>query len=412
MTPPLRARTVALPDPGPLERLLPDDGLIFVRRGEGHVAWGEAASFAGGTAAEARTWWTEFVAGLELESEIGLPAHLGPTAFVSLPFDAEHSADRARLIVPAHVVTRIRRPDGQFEAWWTQIGHHLDDEPPRPLPDPPPPAGTALRGDAAARERYETAVRDAVTDIAAGALAKVVLARAVDVDAASTIAASWLVRRLVAAYPDCWVYLHDGLVGASPELLVRLDRGLVVSRVLAGTAGRSKQATLGLLAQLTDDGKDRREHSLAVDSAVEALRPLVGALITNETPYVLTLPNVLHLASDVGAVANPGVDALDLVAALHPTAAVGGVPRTAAMAAIARLESVDRGRYSGPVGWIDAAGDGTFAIALRCGQLSRDARSIRLFAGCGIVADSDAAAEYDESVAKLLPLTDALGVTG
>jgi menaquinone-specific isochorismate synthase len=129
-----------------------------------------------------------------------------------------------------------------------------------------------------------------------------------------------------------------------------------------------------------------------------------------ETPYVLELPNVLHLATDVTAVADPGSSSLALAAALHPSAAVCGTPTDVARATIAELEHLDRERYAGPVGWIDASGDGEWAIALRCGQICEtDPRQIRLFAGCGIVAGSEAEAELAESNAKLVPMRDALG---
>jgi menaquinone-specific isochorismate synthase len=128
-----------------------------------------------------------------------------------------------------------------------------------------------------------------------------------------------------------------------------------------------------------------------------------------DAPYVLELPNVLHLATDVTGVAHPGASALALAAALHPTAAVCGTPTDAARSAIAELEQLDRERYAGPVGWIDASGDGEWAIALRCGQISEtDPRQIRLFAGCGIVAGSDPGEELAESNAKLVPMRDAL----
>jgi menaquinone-specific isochorismate synthase len=129
-----------------------------------------------------------------------------------------------------------------------------------------------------------------------------------------------------------------------------------------------------------------------------------------DVPYVLDLPNVLHLATDVTAAVEADISSLGLAAALHPSAAVCGTPTEVARATLAELEQLDRERYAGPVGWIDAAGDGEWAIALRCGQLEEtDARQIRLFAGCGIVAGSDPAAELAEAAAKLVPMRDALG---
>ncbi len=145
-------------------------------------------------------------------------------------------------------------------------------------------------------------------------------------------------------------------------------------------------------------------------SVAEALAPFCSGMHVPDAPYVLELPNVLHLATDIAAVADHGTSALRLAAALHPSAAVCGTPTEQARAMIAELERMDRGRYAGPVGWIDAHGDGEWGIALRCGQLDEtDPRQIRLFAGCGIVAGSDPAAELAEAAAKLVPMRDALG---
>jgi menaquinone-specific isochorismate synthase len=222
----------------------------------------------------------------------------------------------------------------------------------------------------------------------------------------------WLVSRLAKDYPGCWTYHVDGLVGATPEMLIRREGGLATSRVLAGTIRRSADDVqdLALAAGLAQSGKDLQEHEFAVTSVARALAPFCSGMNVPDAPYVLELPNVLHLATDVTAVADPQVSSLALAAALHPSAAVCGTPTAAARATIAELEQLDRDRYAGPVGWIDADGDGEWAIALRCGRIDPDEpRQIRLYAGCGIVADSDPAAEHAESVAKLVPMRDALG---
>ena len=195
-------------------------------------------------------------------------------------------------------------------------------------------------------------------------------------------------------------------------MLVRLESGLATSRVLAGTIRTSpdRDQALDLAAALAESSKDLEEHEYAVRSVAAALAPFCSGMNVPDAPYVLALPNVLHLATDVTAVADPAVTSLGLAAALHPSAAVCGTPTAAARDLIAELEHLDREKYSGPVGWIDAHGDGEWAIALRCGQLdSHDPRQIRLFAGCGIVAGSDPAAEVAESNAKLLPMLQALG---
>jgi menaquinone-specific isochorismate synthase len=219
-------------------------------------------------------------------------------------------------------------------------------------------------------------------------------------------------RRLAAAYPNCWTFSVDGLIGATPELLVRREKGLITSRVLAGTIRRTGDDAhdLALAASLARSSKDLEEHEFAVRSVADALEPHCKSMNVPETPFVLHLPNVMHLASDVAGVAANGASALSLAAALHPSAAVCGTPTDVARDLISRIEGMSRGRYAGPVGWMDPGGDGEWGIALRCGQADpEDPTRIRLFAGCGIVAGSDPAAELAESTAKLVPMRDALG---
>jgi menaquinone-specific isochorismate synthase len=206
----------------------------------------------------------------------------------------------------------------------------------------------------------------------------------------------------------------DGLLGATPEMLVRREKGLVTSRVLAGTIRRTgdDDRDLALAGSLARSSKDLEEHEYAVRSVADALDPYCSGMNVPETPFVLHLPNVMHLATDVTGVLRSGGDAssLGLAAALHPSAAVCGTPTAAAAAMISELEGMDRGRYAGPVGWMDASGDGEWGIALRCAQVDpQDGRRLRLFAGCGIVAGSDPEAELAESTAKLVPMRDALG---
>jgi menaquinone-specific isochorismate synthase len=178
--------------------------------------------------------------------------------------------------------------------------------------------------------------------------------------------------------------------------------------VLAGTTWPHDGANAGALAvELLASAKDHDEHRYAVDSLAQALRPFCTELVVPAVPSVLELHNVLHLATEVRGVLHPlGPPLLTLADAVHPTAAVGGSPTLAAVSAIDELEAMDRGRYAGPVGWVDAAGDGELGIALRCAQVV--GRFARLFAGCGIVAGSDPDSEVAEAAAKLVPIRDAL----
>jgi menaquinone-specific isochorismate synthase len=409
--PPLRVRTVEIPDPGPLEALLPPEGaLAWIRRGEGMVAWGEAARHKPTSIGDAEEWWSVLSSGAVIEAELADPlVGAGLVAFGSFVFDPD-SAGRSTLVVPQTVVGRRNG-----RAWLTQVGSGtVPDVVLTPTAPPRPPTGVAYVEGALSTDDWQAAVREAVRRINAGELDKVVLARDLLARADRDLDPRWLVRRLADRYASCWTYLVDGLVGATPEMLVRRDGGLVTSRVLAGTIRRcgTEETDLNLAAALARSGKDLEEHEYAVASVARSLSPFCSGMHVPEAPYVLELPNVLHLATDVTAAARPGTTALGLAAALHPSAAVCGTPREAAQSLILELEHLDRERYAGPVGWVDAHGDGEWAIALRCGQLDEtDRRQIRLFAGCGIVAGSDPAAELAESVAKLVPMREALGAS-
>jgi len=221
----------------------------------------------------------------------------------------------------------------------------------------------------------------------------------------------WPLRQLAYGYPMCWTFHVDGLIGATPEMLVRRERGLVTSRVLAGTIRRTgdDDRDLALAATLARSSKDLEEHEYAVRSVADALAPHCTSMNVPEAPFVLHLPNVMHLATDVAGVTHETDDvasSLTLAEALHPSAAVGGTPTETARALIHEIEGMDRGRYAGPVGWMDADGDGEWGIGLRSAEV--DGRRVRLFAGCGIVADSDPESELAEAQAKFVPVRDAL----
>lgn len=229
-------------------------------------------------------------------------------------------------------------------------------------------------------------------------------------------------RALATGYPDVWTYAVDGIIGASPETLVTVSGGTITARVLAGTAPRGADADGDTEASvaLSASGKDQDEHRFAVESVLRTLRPHTSALTASEQPFALKLPNVWHLATDVEGIVADGVSALDLVGVLHPTAAVAGTPTAAALEVIRRIEPFDRGRYAGPVGWIDASGDGEWAIALRSAQFGgaatsdghswqlNDTRPVTAHAGAGIVLGSDPEAELLETRMKFRPIVDAL----
>ncbi len=410
----LVVRTTELADPigaaADLLDLLPDDHpLAWLRQGEGLVGWGVAARVRTSGPerfADANAWWQRTVEAAVVRDEVGVPG-TGMVAFGAFGF-ADEPGDSV-MVVPRVVVGR-RHQDGRARTWVSVVG--TGRLPPAELlvaaPPPAPPRGLRYADGALDGAQWAAAVEEAVRRIGASDLEKVVLARDLVAQADAPVDARWPLRRLAESYSGCWTYHVDGLLGATPEMLVRRERGLVTSRVLAGTIRRTgdDQHDLALAGALARSSKDLEEHEYAVRSVAGALAPHCSSMNVPEAPFVLHLPNVMHLATDVTGVLADQTGALSLAAALHPSAAVGGTPTELALQTIDELEHMPRGRYAGPVGWMDADGDGEWGLALRCGEVDGD--RVRLFAGCGIVAGSQAEAELAEAHAKLIPVRDAL----
>ena len=408
---PLVVRTVLVDDTGPLLDLLPpaSDVTAWVRRGEGLVGWGTAAvcrTRGPGRFAQAREWWRDLAGSAVVRDEAALPG-TGLVCFGSFAF-ADEPGDSV-LVVPKVLVGRRGGA-----TWVTTIGVGSIPAHPDLSPSEPPaaPPGVTFADGALSGTEWETVVAEAVRRINAGALEKVVLARDLYAPAREEVDVRWPLGRLATSYPMCWTFHVDGLFGATPEMLVRRERGLVTSRVLAGTIRRTGDDArdLALAATLARSSKDLEEHEYAVRSVADALAPHCSSMNVPEAPFVLHLPNVMHLATDVAGVvhdtADPTATSLDLAASLHPSAAVGGTPTDRATDLITEIEGMDRGRYAGPVGWMDVSGDGEWGLALRSAEI--DGARVRLFAGCGIVADSDPAAELAEGQAKFVPVRDSL----
>jgi menaquinone-specific isochorismate synthase len=304
-------------------------------------------------------------------------------------------------------VTRIALATGDVDAADAAASDML--EIPEPAPRRRVPRVTFSPG-AVPPEQYQAAVAEAVRRIDAGDLEKVVLARQLLGELQEEDGLRATINRLAEDYPDTWVYAVDGLIGASPETLVRVDHGTVSARVLAGTTARGagEASDRERAAALASSAKDLAEHALAVASAVKRLEPHTARLDTSPEPFTLQLPNLWHLATDLKGTLGDGSSSLDLVRAVHPTAAVAGTPRRTALRVLAELEGFDRGRYAGPVGWIDGRGDGEWAIALRCAQVSPDG-TVAAYAGCGIMHDSVPADELAETDMKFRPIVEAFG---
>jgi menaquinone-specific isochorismate synthase len=398
----LVAWSVEVDDPGDLLSWLPDgEAFAFLRGTDGIVGWGVAARLpvtAGPRSGEQVAADVErLLSAMTVRDDVGLPGS-GPVAIVSLVFDP---ADTGSVVVVPKVVLGRR----QGRSWLTLV------TPPGAVAVPQlrrRPAAAAVPVDAHVTTRlptedaWQAAVATAVDELRRRRLDKVVLARALDVEAAGDVDPRVIAARLAQRFPSCFTYVCDGLVGASPELLVRRTGRQAESLVLAGSVrrGNSPAEDAELEQVLLTSAKDRHEHELAVESVREVLAPVAVDLACEPEPQLVRLANISHLGTHVQAwLPEPPPSAIRLAAALHPTAAVGGVPGSAALDLIRRLEAAPRGRYAGPVGWVDARGDGEFAIALRCAQLS--GRRARVWAGAGIVAESDPAAEVAETTTKL-----------
>ncbi|MDF1477964.1 isochorismate synthase [Leifsonia sp. H3M29-4] len=400
----MRVVSSVVPDVGALVPLLePHHPLAFVRDGDGIIGFGDAVrlEFRGpDRIVQAARAWRELAAAADVADGVNLPGS-GLVAFGSFTFAPDSEASSV-LIVPRVIVGRrdgtcfVTRVDG------------ADDEL-RVAASGPEYRARMLHGQMT-RSVFTAAVRTALERIADGTVSKVVLAR----DLIGHIAPDADLRRAIThlsrSYRQTFTYAVEGLIGSSPETLVRSEGGIVDARVLAGSSARGEDADADAAAAeaLVHSAKDLGEHDFALQSVLDALRPHTSALSASAAAFALKLPNLWHLASDVTGALADGSSALDLVAALHPTAAVAGAPTDAATALIRELEPFDRGRYAGPVGWVDAAGDGEWAIALRCAQVTEDG-TVHAYAGAGIVAGSDPDTELEETALKFRPIVDAFG---
>ena len=351
---------------------------------------------------EARKWWRNSINEFDIRNNLH-GAGTGPILFSSFSFD---STEESQLVIPKVV---IGQRNGK--SWITWIGDQSQPQLSR-ASDKRAPLHLSWSGSNG--DVWQERVARAIEKIKGGKLEKVVLARFTTATSDSTISARPILNYLSSEYPSTWIYSNDGLIGATPELLVRLSKSLITSRILAGTIRKTgdDERDLALAGSLARSSKDLEEHEYAVRSVADALAPFCSSMNVPESPFVLHLSNVMHLATDVTGVLSDNSspsDIFELVARLHPSAAVCGTPTEVAKRTIDEIEGISRGRYAGPVGWIDAKGDGELGIALRCGQISHDKKSIRIYAGCGIVAGSDPEREYAESQAKLLPMRSALG---
>lgn len=379
------------------------DGVVFEKGADGLAGRGEALRIEiPHLDREQLDRVQQTLADIASDDELRRPGS-GPVAFATLPFDPTAAA---AFVVPEVVVGRAA--DGT--RWLTTVG----------AADAAEPDLLAVPSGEARPSRFEVAavqdvdawmqtVADATGRIAAGDLDKVVLAREVRVTGDVALPRRALLDRLRRAFPGCFTFAVGELVGASPELLVSRAGDTVRAHPMAGTTPRGGDPTTDarLAAGLLASTKDREEHQITIDMVWETLLPFSSYVDSEPEPTIVAVANVQHLATLVeGRLSHPPASVLELVAALHPTPAVAGWPLAPALRFIAEHEGIDRDRYAGAVGWVDGAGNGTWAVAIRSAIV--EGRTARLFAGVGVVADSDPLAELAETEAKFQAVLSAI----
>ena len=388
----MRAHTTPLEHDVDLNDVARGDGHLFVRDGVGLAGRGVAARVPLDEA-------VRFLAAIDHTDDVG---GVRPIALGVVPFEPGAPCE---LVVPS--VTVGKAADGR--RWVTRIDG--SDEPVTAGPRPVPRAQQFTVQPLTPVDRYlaaVTAARDAVRD---GRLTKAVIAREVQVSSDEPIDVHAVLLRLKAAFGRSHRYSVEGFIGASPELLVSVEGSTVRSHPLAGTTPRTGDPDTDRRAaeELLASEKNQVEHRVVIDMIHDTLLPWCSYLDWEPEPSIVTVANVQHLGTAMeGHLSDPRPDVVELVRALLPTPALGGFPRDEALALIAREEGFVRGRYGGAIGWVDSGGDGTWAVAIRCAELSADRRSARLVAGGGIVADSEPLAELAETQAKLQAMLSAI----
>ncbi|MFA5774995.1 MAG: isochorismate synthase [Ilumatobacteraceae bacterium] len=370
------------------------DGYLFVRDGVGCAGRGVVVRVG---SAEA----TKFLHSIEHDTTVDGPG-AGPLLFGCIPFN---SAQHHDFVLPQVIVGK--GPDGQ--KWLTAIDDPVIDlrVPPRPVAS----SATFSVQPGVDVEHYLHAVASARDAVKAGRLTKAVIARDVIVTSSTPIDVHSVLLRLRASFGSSYRYSIDGFIGASPELLVAVHGTQISSHPLAGTTPRTgdPETDANLARLLMESEKNQIEHRVVIDMVHETLLPWCSYLDWEPEPSIVAVANVQHLGTRMeGQLSQPTPSVLDLVYQLSPTPALGGHPREQALELIASVEGIDRGRYGGAVGWVDAHGNGTWAVAIRCAELSPDLTSARLFAGGGIVADSEPRDELAETQAKFQAMLAAL----
>ena len=369
------------------------DGYLFVRDGVGFAGQGIAHSISADTAAE-------FLRTIEHDNQTSLD--VGPIAIGNIAFQRMAPAT---LVIPRKVVGK----DEAGNCWITTI----DDASPTisPALASQPKPSTFNVEPITPIETYKKAVLAARDAVRSGAITKAVIAREIRVTSSIPIDVHAVLLRLRATFARSYRYSINGFIGASPELLVEIKGDRIRSHPLAGTTPRTGDPKTDdeLARKLIASMKDQVEHRVVIDVIHEMLLPWCSYLDWEPEPSVLQVANVQHLGTLIeGHLSAVRPSVMEIVRTLSPTPALGGHPRDAALALIADVEELDRGPYGGAVGWVDGSGNGTWAVAIRCAELSDDRLAARLIAGGGIVAASDPDAELAETQAKFQAMLSAI----
>ena len=369
------------------------DGFLFVRDGVGLAGQGVAARVEADDV-------VAFLAAMDFDDYVGV-AGCGPVAIGVLPFKPGAST---KLVVPSVVIGK--GADGQ--RWITIIdGAEIPAVAARPAPN----AGDFTVRPGVDIETYLVAVAAARDAVRAGLIDKAVIARDILITSSEPISLHAVMLRLRSSFGSSYRYLVDDFLGASPELLVGLDGSVVTSHPLAGTTPHTgdPETDARLATALLLSEKNQIEHRIVIDVVHDTLLPWASYLDWEPEPSIVAVANVQHLGTRMqGQLSQPSPDVLTLARALSPTPALGGHPQEPALELIERVEGFRRGHYGGAVGWVDARGNGTWAVAIRCAEFSQDRRQARLFAGGGIVAESDPMAELAETQAKFQAMLSAI----
>ena len=389
-----------------LNAIAGSDGMLFVRNGIGFATQGVAARVA---SHEAKSFLTK----IQIDDSVNAPGS-GPVLIGAIPFDSKEPHD---FVLPRILVCKAE--DGR--CWVTTIQDTDSDSDSDnsaslifsldSVSAPSATASTYTVTPGVDVEKYlaaVTAARDAVRN---GLITKAVIARDVFVSSSQPIDIQSVLLRLRNTFGSSYQFSVDGFVGASPELLVSILSGEVSSHPLAGTAPRTGDPATDaqLAASLLSSSKNQIEHRIVIDAVHDTLLPWCSYLDWEPEASIVAVANVQHLGTHMsGRLSEPFLHVLDAVYALSPTPALGGHPRDKALNLISDVEGMSRGRYGGAVGWLDSRGNGVWAVSIRCAEYSNNNMTARLFAGGGIVADSDPLSELAETQAKLQAMLAAI----